>query len=48
VMPSLSNRKCRPGAWNGEFRMGFSMVTGATVAILDGKEALGSRLWALG
>src|SRR5450759_4132673 len=45
VMPSLSNRKCRPGAWNGEFRMGFSMVTGATVAILDGKEALGFRLW---
>jgi hypothetical protein len=24
--PSSSNRKCRPGAVNGEFRIGFSMT----------------------
>jgi len=27
VMPSSSNRKCFAGSWNGEFRMGLSIVT---------------------
>jgi hypothetical protein len=35
VMPSLSKRKCRAGASNGEFRIGFSMVTCGTGGILQ-------------
>jgi hypothetical protein len=30
VIPSSSNRKCRVGSANGEFRIGFSIETGGT------------------